>query len=507
MESSILLGKGTHEVRLSARMANRHGLVAGATGTGKTVTLRVMAEGFSRLGVPVFMADVKGDLSGMAESGGENPKFQDRAREVGVTDYAPRATPVVLWDVFAEQGIAVRATISEMGPLLLARLLNLNETQTGVLNVVFKVAEVEQMLLLDLKDLQSMLDHVSQNAKQYSAAYGNISAASVAAIQRGLLTLEQQGAAQFFGEPALELADLTRTDASGHGVVNILAADKLMAQPKTYATVLLWLLTKLFDELPEVGDLERPKLVFFFDEAHLLFAGAPKVVLEKVEQLVRLIRSKGVGVYFVSQNPLDIPDTVLGQLGNRVQHAAKGLRAARPQGRQGCRPDVSQRWQLRRRASYYRVGGRRSSGLLVGRRRHADAGRAREDRPARKPPWPVDGGRAAASRPIVQAARAVRNAAGSPERLRSAAEAGPKGHPLGQPDVEDRRRVAAARRRRVGRDQHRPLLCLAVGPFAHAGTHRRPPRLSAAIGGFPGCFWRGLPGGTGGSRRPPNCGR
>ncbi len=346
MQSSILLGKGTQEIRLSARMANRHGLVAGATGTGKTVTLRVLAEGFSRLGVPVFMADVKGDLSGMAMPGDDNPKFQERASELGVPDYRPCATPVVLWDVFGQQGIAVRATVSEMGPLVLARLLNLNETQSGVLNVVFKVADVEQMLLLDLKDLQSMLEHVSEHAKEYSTAYGNISAASVAAIQRGLLTLEQQGAVPFFGEPALELDDLMRTEPSGQGVVNILAADKLMAQPKTYATVLLWLLTKLFDELPEVGDLERPKLVFFFDEAHLLFAGAPKVVLEKVEQLVRLIRSKGVGVYFVSQNPLDIPDTVLGQLGNRVQHAAASLHAARPQSGKGRRPDVSQRRQL-----------------------------------------------------------------------------------------------------------------------------------------------------------------
>ena len=334
MQSSILLGKGTQEIRLSARMANRHGLVAGATGTGKTVTLRVLAEGFSRLGVPVFMADVKGDLSGMAMPGDDNPKFQERASELGVPDYRPCATPVVLWDVFGQQGIAVRATVSEMGPLVLARLLNLNETQSGVLNVVFKVADVEQMLLLDLKDLQSMLEHVSQHAKEYSTAYGNISAASVAAIQRGLLTLEQQGAVPFFGEPALELDDLMRTEPSGQGVVNILAADKLMAQPKTYATVLLWLLTKLFDELPEVGDLERPKLVFFFDEAHLLFAGAPKVVLEKVEQLVRLIRSKGVGVYFVSQNPLDIPDTVLGQLGNRVQHA---LRAFTPRDRKAVK--------------------------------------------------------------------------------------------------------------------------------------------------------------------------
>jgi DNA helicase HerA-like ATPase len=325
LENSILLGKGSNPIQLLAPMANRHGLIAGATGTGKTVTLRVLAEGFSRLGVPVFMADVKGDLAGMALAGAANPKFQERAAELGVPDYAPRCAPVVFWDVLAEQGIPVRATVSEMGPLLLSRLLNLNETQNGVLTVAFKVADEQGLLLLDWKDLQAMLAHVGQNAKKYSTEYGNVSTASVGAIQRGLLALSQQGAEKFFGEPALEIEDLIQVDAAGHGIVNILAADKLMTQPKVYATFLLWLLAELFEKLPEVGDPEQPKLVFFFDEAHLLFAGAPKVVLEKIEQLVRLIRSKGVGVYFVTQNPLDIPDAVLGQLGNRVQHALRAF--------------------------------------------------------------------------------------------------------------------------------------------------------------------------------------
>ena len=318
MSLSILVGKGTREVRLLLPLANRHGLIAGATGTGKTVSLRMLAEGFSRLGVPVFMADVKGDLAGMAQGGVQDPKFERRAQEVGITDFSFRAVPVVFWDVLGQQGHPVRATISDMGPLLLSRLLNLNETQAGVLGVVFKAADEQGLLLLDLKDLQAMLQHVGQNAKEYSITYGNVSPASIAAIQRGLLTLDEQGADRFFGEPALDVQDLLRTDAAGHGIVNILAADKLMTSPKLYATFLLWLLADLYEKLPEVGDLDRPKLVFFFDEAHLLFDGIPKVVLEKVEQVVRLIRSKGVGVYFASQNPLDIPETILGQLGNRA---------------------------------------------------------------------------------------------------------------------------------------------------------------------------------------------
>ncbi len=325
MSLSILVGKGTREVRLLLPLANRHGLIAGATGTGKTVSLRVLAEGFSRLGVPVFMADVKGDLAGMAQGGVQDPKFERRAQEVGITDFSFRAVPVVFWDVLGQQGHPVRATISDMGPLLLSRLLNLNETQAGVLGVVFKAADEQGLLLLDLKDLQAMLQHVGQNAKEYSTTYGNVSPASIAAIQRGLLALDEQGADRFFGEPALDVQDLLRTDAAGHGIVNILAADKLMTSPKLYATFLLWLLADLYEKLPEVGDLDRPKLVFFFDEAHLLFDGIPKVVLEKVEQVVRLIRSKGVGVYFASQNPLDIPETILGQLGNRAQHALRAF--------------------------------------------------------------------------------------------------------------------------------------------------------------------------------------
>ncbi|HEY1784938.1 MAG TPA: helicase HerA-like domain-containing protein [Pirellulales bacterium] len=334
MSQSVLIGKGKQELRLLARMANRHGLVAGATGTGKTVTLRVMAEGLSRLGVPVFLSDVKGDLAGMAQPGAGDPKFATRAQELGVTDYAPEASPAVFWDVLGEQGIPVRATISDMGPLLLGRLLNLNETQNGVLSIVFKVADQQGLLLLDLKDLQAMLQHVGQNAKEYSTAYGNVSPASIGAIQRGLLTLSEQGAEKFFGEPALSIDDLLAVDAKGRGAVNILAADRLMATPKVYATFLLWLLADLFEKLPEVGDIDKPKLVFFFDEAHLLFDEAPKIVLEKVEQVVRLIRSKGVGVFFVSQNPLDIPEAVLGQLGNRVQHA---LRAFTPKDQKAVR--------------------------------------------------------------------------------------------------------------------------------------------------------------------------
>jgi DNA helicase HerA-like ATPase len=334
MSQSVLVGKGKQELRLLARMANRHGLVAGATGTGKTVTLRVMAEGLSQLGVPVFLSDVKGDLAGMAQAGTGDPKFVARAHELGITDYAAGASPVVFWDVLGEQGIPIRATISDMGPLLLGRLLNLNETQNGVLNIVFKVADQQGLLLLDLKDLQAMLQHVGQNAKEYSTSYGNVSPASIGAIQRGLLTLSEQGAEKFFGEPALSIDDLLHVDASGRGAVNILAADRLMGTPKVYATFLLWLLADLFEKLPEVGDLDQPKLVFFFDEAHLLFDEAPKIVLEKVEQVVRLIRSKGVGVFFVSQNPLDIPEAILGQLGNRVQHA---LRAFTPKDQKAVR--------------------------------------------------------------------------------------------------------------------------------------------------------------------------
>ncbi len=322
------------ELGILPRLANRHGLVAGATGTGKTVTLQVLAEGFSRIGTPVFVADVKGDLSGVAVAGTESPKLMERIEQLGLAPFEFRGTPVTFWDIFGEQGHPIRTTVSDMGPLLLSRLLNLNETQSGVLHAAFRIADDGGMLLLDLKDLRAMLQHVGDEAKQYRTEYGNISPASVGAIQRALLTLEEQGGEHLFGEPELELADLLRTDLDGRGMVNILAADKLMRSPKMYATFLLWLLSELFEQLPEVGDPERPRLVFFFDEAHLLFDDAPAALRDKIEQVVRLIRSKGVGVYFVTQNPQDVPDEVLGQLGNRVQHA---LRAFTPRDQKAVR--------------------------------------------------------------------------------------------------------------------------------------------------------------------------
>ena len=324
MPEPLLVAKARTGLHLLPQYANRHGLIAGATGTGKTVTLQRIAEGLSRIGVPVFMADVKGDLAGQSQPGEPKGKIKERidSLKIAVTF---EACPVVFWDAFGAQGHPVRTTISEMGPLLLARMLGLNETQAGVLTLAFKVADDNGLLLLDLKDLRALLQHVGDNAKQFTTQYGNISSASIGAIQRGFLTLDQQGAGQFFGEPALNIQDLMQTDGRGRGVVNILAADQLMAAPKLYSTLLLWLLSELFEELPEVGDPEKPKLVFFFDEAHLLFNEAPPALLEKIEQVVRLIRSKGVGVYFVTQNPLDIPDTVLGQLGNRVQHALRAF--------------------------------------------------------------------------------------------------------------------------------------------------------------------------------------
>ncbi|MHB8137357.1 MAG: helicase HerA-like C-terminal domain-containing protein [Smithellaceae bacterium] len=313
------------EIVLLPNMANRHGLITGATGTGKTVTLQKMAESFSSIGVPVFMADVKGDLSGIGAEGVASEKLLKRLESIGIKDFKPRANTAVFWDVYGEKGHPVRATISDMGPLLLARLLNLNETQSGVLTLVFKIADDSGMLLLDLKDLRAMIQFVGDNAKQFTTEYGNISAASIGAIQRGLIQLDEQGGDKFFGEPMLDIADLMQTDGEGRGVLNVLAADKLYNNPKLYSTFLLWMLAELFEQLPEVGDVEKPKLVFFFDEAHLLFNDAPPALLEKIEQVVRLIRSKGVGVYFVTQNPLDIPETVLGQMGNRVQHALRAF--------------------------------------------------------------------------------------------------------------------------------------------------------------------------------------
>jgi len=326
-EPTLLLGKADDAVTLALRYANRHGLIAGATGTGKTVTLQAIAEGFSRHGVPVFLADIKGDLSGLAVAGSGEGKIAERAAQLGLDDFAPQSFPVVFWDLLGEQGHPVRTTVSEMGPLLLARLLELNDTQEGVLNVAFAVADDEGMLLLDLKDLRAMLSFLADNAKTLQATYGNISATSVGAIQRALLVLEREGGEAFFGEPALDLGDLMRPGAGGLGTVNILCADKLINRPRLYSTFLLWLLSELFEDLPEAGDLDKPKLVFFFDEAHLLFDGAPKALVDKVEQVVRLIRSKGVGVYFITQNPTDVPDDVLSQLGNRVQHALRAFTA------------------------------------------------------------------------------------------------------------------------------------------------------------------------------------
>jgi DNA helicase HerA-like ATPase len=334
MTGPLLIAKSKQPLYLLPQMANRHGLIAGATGTGKTVTLQVMAERFSAIGVPVFLADVKGDLAGLSQPGTDNPKIRERIQQLGLKDFVFRGFPVRFWDLLGEQGHPVRATVSEMGPLLLARLLNLNDTQAGVLALVFKIADDNGWLLLDLKDLRAMVQHVGDNAKQFTTGYGNVSAASIGAIQRALLAFEQQGAEKFFGEPALDLDDLMQTATDGRGVINILAADKLMQSPRVYATFLLWLLAELFEKLPEVGDREKPKLVFFFDEAHLLFNDAPAALLEKIEQVVRLIRSKGVGVFFVSQNPLDIPDQVLGQLGNRVQHQ---LRAFTPRDQKAVR--------------------------------------------------------------------------------------------------------------------------------------------------------------------------
>ncbi len=325
MADPLLIAKhDTTECHLLPGLANRHGLITGATGTGKTVTLQTLAENFSRIGVPVFMADVKGDLTGASQPGKIGDKLAGVLKERGLALPAPQACPTTLWDVFGEQGHPVRATISDMGPLLLGRMLNLNETQLGVLNLVFKIADDNGLLLLDLKDLRAMLQYVGDNAKEFTTEYGNVSSASVGAIQRGLLQIEQQGGTQFFGEPMLNIQDFMQT-VDGHGVVNILVADKLMNSPRLYATFLLWMLSELFEQLPEIGDPEQPKLVFFFDEAHLLFNEAPKVLIERIELVVRLVRSKGVGVYFVTQNPLDIPDSVLAQLGNRVQHALRAF--------------------------------------------------------------------------------------------------------------------------------------------------------------------------------------
>ena len=315
----------TQDIVLHSQFANRHGLIAGATGTGKTVTLKVLAESFSRLGVPVFLADAKGDVSSLAKAGVSSPKFDERLKTLNIESVPFAASPVMFWDLFGQQGHPIRTTISEIGPLLLAQMLNLNDTQEGVLSAVFRIADDQGLLLIDFKDLKAMLSYVSENAAELKAEYGNLSPASLGAIQRNLLALGDQGGEQFFGEPSLNILDFIQTDSNGQGYINILAADKLMNTPKLYATFLLWMLSELFEQLPEVGDMDKPKLVFFFDEAHLLFDNASPALQEKIEQVVRLIRSKGVGIYFITQNPLDLPESVLGQLGNRVQHALRAF--------------------------------------------------------------------------------------------------------------------------------------------------------------------------------------
>jgi DNA helicase HerA-like ATPase len=330
----LLIGRGESLQLLDARYANRHGLIAGATGTGKTVTLQVLAEGFSAIGVPVFAVDIKGDLSGIAAASAGGPKLEARAEKTGLTPYTPTASPAVFWDVFGEKGHPLRATVSDLGPLLFARLLDLSDIQASVLSLAFRYADDQGLLLLDLKDLKALLSHLSAHAKELGADYGLVSSASVGAIQRALLELESAGGSHFFGEPALELGDLLRTDLSGRGLVHLLAADRLFLQPRLYAAVLLWLLSELYEQLPEQGDADKPRLALFLDEAHLLFKDAPRVLVDKIEQVVRLIRSKGVGLYFVTQNPLDLPETVLAQLGNRVQHA---LRAFTPRDQKAVR--------------------------------------------------------------------------------------------------------------------------------------------------------------------------
>ena len=332
-DGKILIGKSTKPEYLHLPLANRHGLITGATGTGKTVSLQVLAEGFSNAGVPVFAADIKGDLSGVGAPGDGKAPFVKRAQDIGLT-YTPDRFPVVFWDLFGEQGHRVRATISEMGPLLLSRLLDLNDTQEGVLNIAFRIADEQGLLLLDLKDLRALLQLIAENAKALASSHGNVTKQSVGTIQRQLLVLENQHGEEFLGEPALDIRDLMKTDRDGRGVINILAADRLMDNPRLYGTFLLWLMSELFEELPEVGDLDKPKLVFFFDEAHLLFEDAPTALVESVERVVRLIRSKGVGVYFITQNPIDVPESVLAQLGNRVQHA---LRAFTPRDQKAVR--------------------------------------------------------------------------------------------------------------------------------------------------------------------------
>jgi len=387
MADPILIAQhGDTQCFILPGLANRHGLITGATGTGKTVTLQKLAESFSAIGVPVFMSDVKGDLTGISQPGSIGGKLAGILQERGLPTPAPMACPTTLWDVFGEQGHPVRATVSDMGPLLLSRMLDLNETQAGVLNLVFKIADDNGLLLLDMKDLRAMLTYVGDNAKNFTTQYGNVSTASIGAIQRGLLTLESQGGDKFFGEPMLNLDDMMQT-VSGKGVINILSADKLLQSPRLYATFLLWMLSDLYERLPEIGDPEKPKFAFFFDEAHLLFNDAPKVLLERIELVVRLIRSKGVGVYFVTQNPIDVPDTVLAQLGNRVQHALRAF-TARDQKAVKATAETMRQPQPGHRNRHHRTGHRRGAGQLPRRERPARRDAARVRHPARQPDRP-----------------------------------------------------------------------------------------------------------------------
>ena len=386
--TAIFVGASDADQFLLLKYANRHGLIAGATGTGKTVTLQTIAEGFSAYGVPVFMADVKGDLSGVSQPGGDNPHAVERAAQLKIDGYKGRSFPTIYWDLFGEKGHPVRTTVTEIGPVLMARLLQLNDTQEGVLNIVFKVADEQGLLLLDFKDLQSVLQWTAENAGSLTTKYGNVGKQTIGTIQRALLTLQQQGGERFFGEPALDLKDMIGRDASGAGYVNVLAADKLMQSPRLYSTFLLWLLSELFQVMPEVGDVDRPKFVFFFDEAHLLFDDAPKALLDKIEQVVRLIRSKGVGVYFITQSPLDIPEAVLGQLSNRVQHA---LRAFTPKDQKAVKTAADTfrpNKKLQRRDRHRRAGRRRGAGLLPRCQGRARTGRTLLHRAAARPHRP-----------------------------------------------------------------------------------------------------------------------
>ena len=406
----------TTTCQLLPGLANRHGLITGATGTGKTVTLQTLAEQFSNIGVPVFMADVKGDLSGISQKGSFGEKLSKVLQDRGITLPASQACPTTLWDVFGELGHPVRATISDMGPLLLARMLNLNDTQSGVLNLVFKIADDNGLLLLDMKDLRAMLQHIGDNAKQFTTEYGNISAASIGAIQRGLMQVEQQGGDKFFGEPMLDISDFMQT-VDGKGVINVLAADKLMNAPRLYATFLLWMLSELFETLPEIGDPEKPKLVFFFDEAHLLFNEAPKVLIERIELVVRLVRSKGVGVYFVTQNPLDIPDSVLGQLGQPGAARAARLHPARPEGREVHGADHAPQSRAGHRSRHHRARGGRGTGEPARRQGPAERNRARVRHPAGQPARPHHRRPAPATAPGLPGRRRLREATGPRERL------------------------------------------------------------------------------------------